>query len=114
MFCGLDDGDSVEHATVCRALAEFGAGYLRLPYHQDREARRLDFLLLSPQSEFMDARLTLGALRVAAAYQLHCKFRRQRAVLVDAHAVRRALEQAVREAVQGHRRAAAALDTRWL
>ena len=113
MFCGLEDGDSVEHATVCRALAEFGAGHLRLPYRRDHEARRLDVLLLEPQSELTDARLTLGALRVAAAYGLHRRFRRQRAALSGAHTARRALEQFVRGAVQGHRQAAAVLDTRW-
>ncbi|CAK0851197.1 unnamed protein product [Prorocentrum cordatum] len=115
LFCGLEDGDSVEHVTVCRALAEseFGAGHLRLPYRQDRDARRQDFLLLKPQSEVTDARLTLGALRVAAAYRMHCKFRQQRAALNGEHTVRRALEQAVREAVQGHRWAAAVMDTRW-
>ena len=59
LFCGLEDGDSVEHVTVCRALAEFGAGYLRLPYRRVRDERRWGFLLLEPQSELTDERLTL-------------------------------------------------------
>ena len=113
MYCGMEDGDSVEHATVCGELARFGARYLRLPYVSEVGPRRLSFLLLDPPSELSDVRLTLGALRVAAAYRLHCRFRNQRAALRGEHTVRRALEQAVREAVQGHRGATTIFDSRW-
>ena len=109
----MEDNDSVEHVTVCGALATFGARYLRLPYISEVGPRRLSFLLLDPPSELTDARLTLGALRVAAAYRLHCRFRSQPAALRGEDTVRRALEQAVREAVQGHHGATTVFDSRW-
>ena len=103
----------MEHVTVCGALATFGARYLRLPYISEVGPRRLSFLLLHPPSELTDARLTLGALRVAAAYRLHCRFRSQPAALRGEHTVRRALEQAVREAAQAHHGATTVFDSRW-
>ncbi|CAK0814551.1 unnamed protein product, partial [Prorocentrum cordatum] len=113
LYCGMEDGGSVEHASVCGALARFGARYLRLPYVSEVGPRRLSFLLLGPPSELTAMRLTLGASLVAAAYRLHCRFRNQRAELRGEEAVRRALEQAVKEAVQGNHGATTIFDARW-
>ena len=67
LFCGYEDGDSLEHMSVCRVIARFGAGWLRLPYVVDPGQRRLDFLLLHAPSEISDDRPTSGFLRLAAA-----------------------------------------------
>ena len=113
LFCGSAGWDSVEHASVCRVLAHFGAAHLRLPHFEEAGARRLGFLLLGPPAALSNAQLTLGALRMAAAYRTHCRFRRSRAALQEAGAVQRALAQAVRELVQGHPGAIACYDARW-
>ena len=113
LFCGAHGGDSVEHASVCKALACFGQDHLRLPYTYDVGQRRMSFLLLEHASLLWDGRLALGALRLAAAYRLHCTFRRRPWALTGAEVVRRALEQNVRALVQGHTVATGYLDGRW-
>ena len=113
VFCGRHDLDSVEHASVCRVLAEFGRDHLCLQYHAEPDARRLQFLLLEPASWLDDRRLLLGALRIAAAYRVHCKFRRHARAGDDRVFIRQALAQAAREALLGHTAASAAYDSRW-
>ena len=113
LFCGDSDGDSVEHASICKVLAGFGRDHMRLPGPPDPGDRRLAFLLLLPRSQLGDVQLTLGALRLAAAYRVHCLFRRRPERLRTAEAIRGALGQAVKELVQGHRIATQALDQRW-
>ena len=110
----MEDGDSVEHASVCKCLASFGWEELRLSYHREPGQRRIDFLLLDPISQVSDAALTLGALRVAAAYRCHCKFRRRPATLRNGEVVRRALLQFVKESVQGHTKSMAVFEARWV
>ena len=104
----------MEHASICRALAVFGRDVLRLPYFAEPGLRRLSFLLLEPQTQMDDRRLTLGALRVAAAHQVHCRFRRTPSMLRGEATVMRALHQVAKEMVQGHRLATAALDGCWV
>ena len=112
LFCGADNGDSVEHAGVCPTLAAFGRDYLHLPYAGTLELRRRAFLLLDPRSQLSDITLAMGAVRMAAAYPEHCRFRRQRGVWGPAWA-RRALEQAAKQAVLGHTGAMRLFDSRW-
>ena len=114
LFCGTEDGDSVEHASICKVLACFGRDYLLLPYHTTPGPRRVGFLLLEAASQLVDEGLLLGALRITSAYHLHCKFRRGPRVHRGPDWVRRALEQGVKEAVQGHPKATAILDKRWV
>ena len=114
LFCGCQKGDALEHISVCRTLAQFGTEHLRLQYHGGQQHRRMAFLLLDPPSELSDERLTLGALRVAASYQLHCKFRRRPDSLDGEGVVRRALEQSCKELVQGHERSLSVYDKRWV
>ena len=113
LFCNTPDGDSIEHITVCRVLAQFGRDFLRLPYYPVPGPRRLAFLLLEPRSQVGNTQLALGALRIAAAYRLHCRFRRTPARLSGLDVARQALGQAVRELVQGHDVATQILDGRW-
>ena len=114
LFCKTEDGDSIEHVSLCPTLAQFGHADLRLPYFADAEQRRIDFLLLRHASELSDARLALGALRVAAAYQVHCNFRRRPGALRGQEVVRGALLQTVKQLVQGHDVAMAIFDGRWI
>ena len=114
LFCAREDEDSVEHASVCKSLATFGHAELRLPYFAEPGQRRINFLLLDPASALSDAALTLGALRVAAAYHCHCRFRRRPDSLRGSEGVRRALLQLVKELVQGHVRSLAVFDGRWV
>ena len=111
VFCQGEDLASVEHASVCRVLAEFGRDHLG--HHSEPTARRLQFLLLEPASVLDDRRLLLGALRVAAAYRVHCLFRRRHPNSLTRSHIRQALAQAAREAVQGHEAATATYDFRW-
>ena len=113
LFCGSERGDSLVHYSACRVLAVFGRDHLRLPYHVEPGLRRIGFLLLAGSDVMTDSLLTLGALRIAAAYRLHCQFRRRPDALQGREGVRRALEQAVRELVQGHAPAMACYDRRW-
>ena len=113
-FCQQQDLGSVEHASVCRVWAEFGRDHLRLPYSASPEARRMQFLLLEPASVLDDRHLVLAAVRVAAAYRVHCILRRRAQGGFDRAFVRQALEQAAREAVQGHHGASSCYDLRWV
>ena len=113
LFCAMEDGDSVEHASVCKSLDTFGRAELRLPYFAEPGQRRISFLLLDPASQVSDAALSLGALRVAAAYQCHCKFRRRPDDLRGSEVVRQALLQMVKDLAQGHSRSLAVFDGRW-
>ena len=113
VFCGGEDVDSVKHASVCRVLAEFGRDHLLLQYHVELDARRLQFLLLEPPSRLDDRRLLLGALRIAAAYRVHCKFRRRSFAGGVKTFILQALAQATREALSGHASAGATFDARW-
>ena len=81
LFCKMQEGDYVEHVSICPVIARFGRGFLRLPYQVDPSARRLSFFLLEPASQLVDDVLILGSLRLAAAYRLHCLFRRSSSVL---------------------------------
>ena len=69
-------------------------------------------MLLEPRSRLNDRQLTLGALRVAATCRLHCSFRRRPTALRGNGVVSLAMEQTLRELVQGHAPATAALDGR--
>ena len=113
IFCGYLDGDSVEHALKCKVLSQFGAEKLALPYHTDPQKRGMSFLILEPALELTDERLVLGALRTAAAYTVHCKFRRNPSRLGSEGAVRKALEQCCKELVQGHAGSTSIYDNRW-
>ena len=53
------------------------------------------------------------ALLLAAAYRVHCTYRRRRDVLRGEETVRRALEQALRDLSKGHRQACAVVDQAW-
>ena len=72
------------------------------------------FFLLEHPEDLPDSSLACGALRMAAAYQLHCKFRRRPDQLQGEAVVWRALDQALREAVRGHRKTTEILDRRWV
>ena len=113
LFCGEVDGDSVEHASVCFELAQFGRRELGLPYFCEPDLRRINFLLLDGTSQLSDTHLVLGALRAAAAYQLHCGFRRRRRDLQGVGVVRMALLQATKQLVQGHSASTSVFDGRW-
>ena len=110
LFCGDSDGDSVEHASICKVLAGFGRDHMRVPCQPEPGDHGLAVLLLLPRSQLGDVQLTLGALRLAA---VHCLFRRRPERLRTAEAIRGALGQVVKELVQGHRIATQALDQRW-
>ena len=80
---------------MCKALADFGREELRLPYFAEPGQRRLNFLLLEPSLRLTDAYLTLGALRVAAAYLCRCLFRRRPHALRDRETLRISLLELV-------------------
>ena len=105
--------DAVQHYLQCGVLHGFAAQRLRLVSPVEPQQRRLAALLLLPRNSLDDVALTLRALLVAAAYSLHCKCRRTGA-LGNEEVVRRALEQAVKEAALGHPSATRCLDTRWI
>ena len=112
-FGCADAADSVEHASVCRLLAQFGRDHLCLQYHAVPGPRRLQFLLLEHASVLDDRNLLFGALRIAAAYRVHCTLRRRAMGRIDQPFIFQALQQATKEAVRGHAAATAAYDSRW-
>ena len=100
--CSLAGSDSVAHASVCRALADFGSQHLGLARHGIPDDRRLHFLLLESASQLCDSKLILGAIRVSAAYRVHCRLRRKGQDRGNREMVMRALAQAAKESVLGH------------
>ena len=115
LFLGCAHGeDSVQHYQRCKVLHTFAAGGLRLPMRPGVAEQSVAFMLLEPAAGVTDETLTRRALLMAAAYRLHCGHRRRREALGSPLEVPRALEQAVKEAARGHRRATACLDQRWV
>ena len=104
--------DSVDHYMGCLMLHRHGQLRLRLRAAPTFEERGLRFFLLAGAHELPDVILTRRALLLAAAYRLHCRCRRQPA-FSDHEVLRRALDQAVREAAQGHAGALRAVDSVW-
>ena len=103
--------DALEHYICCSRIHQHGVVRLRLPPAGAFEARGVSFLLLDPQPR--DDALTLRALLLAAAYQLHCSNRRGQP-LTDGEECRRALQHALREAARGHAQATQTLDAVWV
>jgi len=77
------------------------------------EDRGVCFMLLEPRSRLDDGTLVRRALLLAAAYRIHCGHRRA-GPFVDVEVLRRALDQAVKEAAVGHAGATRVLDATWL
>ena len=109
--CSLGE-DSIEHYMRCSKLHLHARDRLKLPLHMANDARGLSFMLLDSPSMLPDAQLTIRALLLAAAYGLHCKLRQQ-APFADDETLRRALDQAIKEAAIGHPGATATLDRVW-
>ena len=112
-FFGCSMGeDSVDHYMGCPRLHRHGQLRLRLHVAPTFEERGLRFFLLAGAHELSDMILTRRALLLAAAYRLYCRCRRQPA-FSDQEVLRRALDQAVKEAAQGHVGALRAVDSVW-
>ena len=84
-----------------------------MPLHSAVEDRGLSFMLLDSPSLLPDDHLVLRALMPTAAYRLHCKLRLHPPFGED-ELLRRALDQATKEAALGHTRATAILDGVWI
>ena len=106
--CGAGE-DSVEHYSMCKVLWAFSAGFLGMQPAPHPAQRRAAFLLLDG-TQVSDCVLTRSAVRMAAAYFVHCRVRH---VSASCAAAAEMLPQAAREAVRGHPRATAALDGWW-
>ena len=105
--------DAVQHYLACSRLHSHGARQLRLSVPDSPEARRQAALLLDPGANLDDCTLVCRALLLAAAYKLHCTHRRK-GFLGSEEDIRRALNQAVKEAARGHLVATRVVDQRWL
>ena len=105
---------TLEHASLCKTVAEFGRQHLGLEYHWQTDKRRLQFLLLEPGAYLNDHRLVMGALRVTAAYRVHCRLRRQIRDGFSREFIMRALAHAAKEAVIGHHIATIFYDARFI
>ena len=68
--------------------------------------------MLETPHKLPDDVLVRRALLLTAAYRLHCRVRRLSA-FVDEEVLRRALDQAVKEAAMGHAGALRTLDGTW-
>ena len=80
--------------------------------HPDQlRERTADFLLLGQGASDMP---TVKAIRLAAAYQVHCASRRDPGRLLGGEVAYRALLHAAKELVSGHRYATRAFDERWM
>ena len=84
-----------------------------MPMHPAVEERGLSFMLLDSPSELPDDQLVLRALLLTAAYRLHCTLR-LRPPFCEDEVLRRALDQATKEAAMGHTKATAILDGVWI
>ena len=108
--------DSLDHYLGCSVLARFGRDHLRLPFWTDLGDRRTDCLLLRPASSYSDASLVCGALRLGAAYRLHCRLRHSPArwgARDSEEQISRALAQMVKELAAGDRMSLRVLADRW-
>jgi hypothetical protein len=108
--CTLGE-DAVDHYMRCSKIHHHGCRRLRLPMHPAVEERGLSCMLLD--SELPDDQLVLRALLLTAAYRLHCTLR-LRPPFCEDEVLRRALDQATKEAAMGHTKATAILDGVWI
>ena len=110
VLCGLADGDDLEHLQHCPAIRLFSVRGLGLVHPDQLRERTADFFLLRQDATDM---LTVKAIRLAAAYQVHCASRRDPGRLLGGEVAYRALLHAAKELVSGHRYATRAFDERW-
>ena len=100
------------HYLTCPVLERFGRRRLRLrPPHNP--ADRTEAMLGISSWQTSDDEVARRALLLAAAYRVHCTFRRKPGELSGEEAVRRALEQALRDLSKGHCGACRAIDEAW-
>ena len=104
--------DAVDHYMSCTCLYRHGTTRLLLPPAADFFDRGTSFMLLDSKAALPDDVLTKRALLLAAAYRLHCRYRRE-VGFADDEVRRRALDQAVKEAALGHAGAVRLLDGLW-
>ena len=112
LFGCSDYPDRLGHYLACPVLEAFGRRRLRLQPTHDPASRATAMLGLGSGQE-SDEEVARRSLLLAAAYRVHCTFRRQRDALRGTEMVRRALEQALRDLTKGHPLAAAAVDGAW-
>ena len=111
VFCGSPGEDDVQHLPHCRELNIFSRRALSLGIPVIPEERVDDFLLLAGD----DTRgRTLKAVRLAAAYQVHCRYRRAPNSLRGQEVAYRALVQTAKDLVIGHPLATKTYDRRWI
>ena len=112
LFGCRDHPDRRGHYLACPVLEEFGRRRLGLqPTHEP--AGRTTAMLGLSSTRTAEGDITRKALLLAAAYRVHCTFRRRRDELQGADTVWRALEQALRDLTKGHPKACAAVDSAW-
>ena len=112
LFGCSDYPDRLGHYLVCPVLEDFGRRRLRLRPTHDPASRATAMLGLGSAQE-SDGEVARRSLLLAAAYRVHCTFRRQRDALRGTEVLRRALEQVLRDLTKGHPSAAAAVDKAW-
>ena len=105
--------DSVEHYSACSRLHSYGRQQLRPRDPGEPGLRTQCFMLLEASSTYTDELLVRRALLLTAAYKLHCRLRRS-PPFTETEVLWRALDQAIKEAAQGHSRAIQVLTTTWL
>ena len=110
VLCGRAEGDDLEHLPHCPEIRVFSVRGLGLAHHDQLRERTADFLLLGQDATDV---LTLKAIRLAAAYQVHCASRREPGRLRGVEVAYRALVHAAKELVSGHGYATRAVDDRW-
>ena len=98
--CRCDDGDSLEHYTVCPIIAQWRADTLGLTrIRHSISLRRTNCMLLDSPIDDSPVRLVKAALALAAIYQVHNISLHSRLTPKDAYD---ALNQSLREAARGH------------
>ena len=98
--CSCDDGDAIEHYSVCPIIAPWRETTLGVPRIRHSVAlRRTDFMLLNAPVDDSPARRAKAALALAALYQVHNLGLHAR---LPAQNASDALNQSLREAARGH------------
>ena len=109
MFCCSEAApDSIEHYASCTCLHRAADQVLGLNRAATPPARLADFLGLSYRASDGPAAAVRTAIRIKAAYDVHCLCRH--GAIPRGPAAAEAMWQACREAVRGHPRATAIYD----
>ena len=109
--CRVEDGDSLEHYSVCPVIREFGVSTLRLPSAADSPTRRAEFFMLTPGVSKNPLVLQRAALRLTVAYRTH-NITRNRVDVTDRLA-KEMLQQSLVEVSRADPRLARVVESVW-